>query len=204
MSVFFIGLDLGQVQDYTALTIIEKVYPPDEEHLYHLRHIERFPLHTSYPDVVNKVKEYLKSFQADDSVYLVIDSTGVGLGIMDMFIKENLYPVGITITGGTEINRDGDNYKVPKRDLVTCLQILFQTQRLKIAKGLRYVDTLVQELGNFKVKITTKGNDTYEAWREGQHDDLVLSVALASWYGENMQPSYMIVEEPLVEGVFEL
>jgi len=33
MSVFFIGLDLGQVQDYTALTIIEKVYPPDEEHL---------------------------------------------------------------------------------------------------------------------------------------------------------------------------
>jgi len=203
MSVFFIGLDLGQVQDYTALTIIEKIYPPDEEYLYHLRHIERFPLHTSYPDVVDKVKEYLKSFQADDSVYLVIDSTGVGLGIMDMFIKENLYPVGITITGGNEVNYDGYNYKVPKRDLVTCLQILFQTERLKIAKGLSYVDTLVQELGNFRVKITTKGNDTYEAWREGQHDDLVLSVALASWYGENMQEGFVIVEEPLVEGVFD-
>ncbi len=203
MSVFFIGLDLGQVQDYTALTIIEKIYPPDEEYLYHLRHIERFPLHTSYPDVVDKVKEYLQSFQTDDSVYLVIDSTGVGLGIMDMFIKEYLYPVGITITGGNEVNHDGTNYKVPKRDLVTCLQILFQSERLKIAKGLQYVDTLVQELGNFRVKITTKGNDTYEAWREGQHDDLVLSVALACWYGENMQEGFVIVEEPLVEGVFE-
>jgi hypothetical protein len=134
---------------------------------------------------------------------VVIDSTGVGLGIMDMFIKENLYPVGITITGGSEVNRDGDNYKVPKRDLVTCLQILFQTERLKIARELKYVDTLVQELGNFRVKITTKGNDTYEAWREGQHDDLVLSVALACWYGENNQPNFMIVEEPLEEGVFE-
>jgi len=204
MSVFFIGLDLGQVQDYTALTIIEKIYPPDEEYLYHLRHIERFPLHTSYPQIVDKVREYIQSFQPDDSVYLVIDSTGVGLGIMDMFIKEYLYPVGITITGGSEVNYDGYNYKVPKRDLVTCLQILFQTERLKIAKGLRYVDTLVQELGNFRVKITTKGNDTYEAWREGQHDDLVLSVALACWYGENMQPNFMIIQEPLEEGVFEL
>jgi len=61
MSEFIIGLDLGQVQDYTALTIIEKIYPPDEEYLYHLRHLERFPLHTSYPHIVDKVKEYLHS-----------------------------------------------------------------------------------------------------------------------------------------------
>ena len=65
------------------------------------------------------------------------------------------------------------------------------------------MDTLIQELSNFKVKITTKGNDTYEAWREGQHDDLVLSVALACWYGENTQDSFYIEYEPEIEGVFE-
>jgi hypothetical protein len=27
-------------------------------------------------------------------------------------------------------------------------------------------------------------HDFYEAWREGDHDDLVLSVALACWAGE--------------------
>jgi len=75
---------------------------------------------------------------------------------------------------------------------------------IKIAKGLRYVDTLVQELGNFKVKITKHGNDAYEAWREGQHDDLVLSVALACWYGENMPVSFCVEYEPEVEGVFEI
>ncbi len=34
------------------------------------------------------------------------------------------------------------------------------------------------------MKITLAGNDTYEAWREGDHDDLVLAAAMAAWYGE--------------------
>jgi hypothetical protein len=37
---------------------------------------------------------------------------------------------------------------------------------------------------NFRVKITTNANDTYEAWREGQHDDLVLGLSMACWYAE--------------------
>jgi len=35
------------------------------------------------------------------------------------------------------------------------------------------------------VKITAKAHDIYEPWREGIHDDLVLAVALACWYGQN-------------------
>lgn len=39
---------------------------------------------------------------------------------------------------------------------------------------------LVEEFLNFRVKINLNtGYDSYEAWREGIHDDLVLSVALA-------------------------
>lgn len=34
---------------------------------------------------------------------------------------------------------------------------------------------------SFQVKITDAGNDTYGAWRDGTHDDLVLAVALACW-----------------------
>ncbi len=43
---------------------------------------------------------------------------------------------------------------------------------------------LVEELQNFKLKITTAGNDTYEAWRESDHDDLVLAAAMAAWLCE--------------------
>jgi hypothetical protein len=38
---------------------------------------------------------------------------------------------------------------------------------------------------NFKVKIDPRSaHDSYSAWREEDHDDLVLSVALAAWWGE--------------------
>ena len=32
--------------------------------------------------------------------------------------------------------------------------------------------------------MSSAGNDTYEAWRESDHDDLVLAAAIACWYGE--------------------
>ena len=41
------------------------------------------------------------------------------------------------------------------------------------------------------MKITLAGNDTYEAWRESDHDDLVLAAALATWFGEKRSPSIL-------------
>jgi hypothetical protein len=46
---------------------------------------------------------------------------------------------------------------------------------------------LIKELQNFKVKITAAANEIFEAWREGEHDDLLLAVAIAAWMGERMQ-----------------
>lgn len=34
------------------------------------------------------------------------------------------------------------------------------------------------------MKISASGHDTYEAWREGIHDDTVLATAIAIWYAE--------------------
>jgi hypothetical protein len=44
------------------------------------------------------------------------------------------------------------------------------------------------------VKITPALNETFEAWRERDHDDLVLSVGLASWLAENV-PGAMTDEQ---------
>jgi hypothetical protein len=47
---------------------------------------------------------------------------------------------------------------------------------------------LQAELSNFRVTVNaTTGHDSYGAgpagsWRDGEHDDLVLSCALACWY----------------------
>ena len=74
---------------------------------------------------------------------------------------------------------------LPKRDLASAPLVLMQNKQLKIAEGLQLADTLKRELLNFKVKINiSTAHDSYEAWREGDHDDLVLAVAMACWCGE--------------------
>lgn len=187
MYKFFLGLDLGQAQDYTALAVVErKVFcyeaKPDE---YHIRHLERPKLGIPYPAIVERVQNLLKSDQLWGRTALVVDKTGVGAPVVDMFRKAGLRPVAITITGGNSVAPGDGGYHVPKRDLVTALQVLFQTGRLKVAAELADARLLVEELLNFKVKINVKtAHDSYEAWREGIHDDLVLAAALACWYGE--------------------
>jgi hypothetical protein len=55
--------------------------------------------------------------------------------------------------------------------------------RPRIAGGVQ-TDRLVRELQNFRVKLTVAAHETFGAWREGDHDDLVLAVALACWLAE--------------------
>ena len=83
---------------------------------------------------------------------------------------------------------------------------MLQNGQLKIAEGLSLRETLVKELLNFRVKINiATAHDSYEAWREGDHDDLVLSVALACWAGERYmtkaesvsRPGHIVSEVPI-------
>ncbi len=185
MSDFILGLDLGQAQDYTALGILERNGSSKKDRKYQLRHLERLPLGTTYPAVVTHVKELMAKDPLRGRVLLVVDATGVGLPVIDLLKQEGLRPIGITITGGTEATSVRGGYHVPKRDLVINLQVLFQSERLKAAESLPLARTFVNELLGFKVKINTRGHDSYEAWREGVHDDLVLAVSLAAWYGQH-------------------
>jgi len=150
-----------------------------------LRHLERLPLGTTYPAVVTHVKKLMEKDPLRGRVLLVVYSTGVGLPVIDLLNQEGLRPIGITITGGIEVTGSGGGYHVPKRDLVINLQVLFQSGRLKVAESLPDAQTFIQELLSFKVKITESAHDTYGVWREGVHDDLVLAVALAVWYGQH-------------------
>jgi len=47
---------------------------------------------------------------------------------------------------------------------------------------------LAREMAEMRVKITPSGNEQYGAWREGEHDDLVLAVALACWGARKAYP----------------
>ncbi len=196
---YYFGLDLGQSQDYSALSIIERTNErkPDVKYIkgyepvpydpakaiYHLGYLERFALGTSYTTVVEKVSALMNREPFKDRSSLVIDTTGVGDAIFDMFVTTSLKPIGIFFTGGNVVGRSKKFYTVPKRDLVFALLALFETERLKIAAGLQHSKTLASELLNFRIKIGAKtGHDSYEHWREKDHDDLLFATAVVAWY----------------------
>lgn len=182
---FYCGLDLAQVSDYTASVLVERIAAPEPEPVrYHVRGIHRFPRGTLYPTIVDAMQERLAPLGS--AAVLVLDGTGVGRGVVDMFqvSRRQACPVvPVMITAGVRATLEKGYWHVPKRDLVGVIQVLLQTARLKIADVPERA-TLLGELQTFEVKITPAANATYGAWREGTHDDLVLALALALWHAE--------------------
>jgi len=200
---FYVGLDLGQSNDYTALAVVEKTKAGETGDAsfatdLHLRHLERYPLRTPYPEMVARVaalvedpqlrSTHLDSFLGRrilEEPELLVDATGVGRPVMDLFKERGLRYKAITITGGNKVTGIAGDYGVPKRDLIGALEVPFHSGRLKVAAGLRLWETLRTELQTFRRKVSlTTGMDTYEHWRESDHDDLVLAAALACWGAE--------------------
>ncbi len=193
-SRWIISADLGQTNDYTAITMIQ--IPPmsvdprtgDVAYELHVRHMERLALGTPYPEQVRHIGRLCRhpkiTMAHKQNPALVVDATGVGRPICDLFREAGLNPCAITITGGKVITKDTNQfgYNVPKRDLITNLLRMLQTKKLKVARNLPTARLLIQELLTLKLKITAKGNDTYEHWRQSDKDDLALSLAIGVWF----------------------
>ena len=172
-SEFIAGVDLGQAQDPTALAVIEADAPRLD-----LRHLERLPLGTPYPSVIEHVSELMQALPPRST--LVVDAGGPGRPVVDAMRAADLQPVAVSITSGKRSRRANGMVYVPKRELVRGLVTAFENGRFKIAKGLLLADAFMDELRAFQVRLTAKGHDTYAA-RSGEHDDLVIAAALAAW-----------------------
>jgi hypothetical protein len=204
---YFVGLDLGRQIDPSALAVLRWHAPPRPRPVhgapppapppapvYEVPALKRWPLGTPYRQIVAEVARFLKTPPlADHCPLLVLDRTGVGEAVAEM-CEEQLRAegvrggfVGVTITAGAAVSQDlatPARWKVAKKQLASVLQVLLGNRRLRVAESLPEALTLKRELGTFTVKITEALNETYEAWRENDHDDLVLAVGLAAWAAE--------------------
>src|SRR5258708_19783274 len=94
---YLIGLDLGQSRDYSALAIVQRVWNPVADGMgrlvshYALRHLQRWPLHTSYPAVVADLAGLVRTPPLSWPV-LVVDQTGVGQAVVDSLPHAPLAP----------------------------------------------------------------------------------------------------------------
>jgi hypothetical protein len=179
-SIFYVGLDLGQARDPSAIALIERCGDPP---LYSILQVKRFPLGTRYPEIVSRVAFGLQNHRIQPN-RLAIDFTGVGRAVADVFRENGVPFLPITLHGGKAVSSSGGSYNVPKRDLVTRVSVLLEQERLKISPQMKEAQTLREELSAFSVRISQSGHDQYGAFGENEHDDLVIAVALAVWTGE--------------------
>jgi hypothetical protein len=150
--------------------------------LYRLHHLERLPLRTPYPGQVARVK-YLKSRLPRDAT-LVIDDGG-SRGVGDMFVDAGLDPVRVSIVHGLDVHWKDRHVTVPKATLVSMLVARLHSGELTVHESLKDWPVLKRELLNFRPETTRTGIETWNA-RSGEHDDCVLSLAMAIWYlGDN-------------------
>jgi hypothetical protein len=192
---FVLGLDLGQAQDPTALAIIQCTKEPDARpqqrfpsadevpwrQRLSLRHLERMPLNMGYVDQAKSVVRTMFTAPLTQAGTLVVDATGVGRPVVDLFRKQGLRPIAVSITAGEGWSGAGYDYRVSKLLLVSRLQALLHAGELKIAADMPETPALISELQDFRATYTEAGNATFGA-RVGRHDDLVLATAIASWY----------------------
>lgn len=181
-----VAVDLAQTHDFTAIAIIDALKQEGYRPTHHVRHLERLPRGTSYIDQVQRLKALV---EASEASRLVVDQTGVGRPVVDMLRQAGLRPEAVTITAGDNASKDGWQHRVPKRHLVSCLQIALQAGRLKVAPGLKEAQRWADELLAFQVEISASGHDTYgnDSSRSG-HDDLVIATALGVWWAEVGRP----------------
>jgi hypothetical protein len=192
--MFYLGLDLGQRHDPTAIAVVQRVdltraWQGTAFHSVRVRHLERVPLGTPYPGVVTRVREILRHGELARNCAVAVDATGVGAPVVDMLRAARLGCdiSAVTITGGEREHHTGTLWSVPKRDLLAVVRVLLERGELKFARGLEELGALVRELTDVRSTTAANGRVRLGADGCGEHDDLVIALALACWRAKRGQ-----------------
>jgi hypothetical protein len=172
-GVFYVGLDVGQRRDPTAIAVVER-----RKGRLMVRHLERVALGTPYPRVVGRVRRLMRSEALRGRCAVVVDATGVGAAVVDWLraSRPGCEVTAVTITGGKRESWKAPVWNVPKRVLIGGLCASLERGELRIARRMREAGALMRELGDVRMRAGRIGADGY-----GEHDDLAIALALACW-----------------------
>lgn len=168
---FQLGVDLGKSNDWTVITpvdLTERVQgwgdPPD---VFRVGMPERF----NRIDWDIQKARIKAAWGLYNKASVKLDATGLGSPIADDLKKEIKPFEGITFT------------EKQRRDLLVNLQLQLAQDKVKIPD----FDQLINELEAFSYEVKPNGRVSIEV-PEGQHDDCVMSLALALWDAKKIRP----------------
>jgi hypothetical protein len=180
----FLGLDLGQRMDRSAVALVRPTEITDGVDWarfearrfprYDVEYLSRLRAGASYASVVERVRELTRRPELNGHCTVVVDATGVGMPVVEMLRATDLTArvVPVMITGGATAHRDQGIWFVPRRDLMVNLRGILERKELRIAAGSREGGHLIEELAN--VRWDSRAHSAV-------HDDLAFALALACW-----------------------
>ena len=162
---YVMGVDLAKVQDYTVITVYDR---ETNAQVYQ----DRFQT-LEWPFQKKRIKSISDMY---NRAIVRLDATGLGDPIADDLARSGVPIEPFKLTNET------------KKEIIEKLSIYIEQKRIRI---LPITDTLL-EFDNFSYEIGPSGRVFYQA-REGYHDDIVISHALAVW---DLQP---LIIKPKIE-----
>jgi len=187
----YVGVDVGQKVDPTAVAVVEvgALEAGDDTRRvarYIVRHVERLALGTPYPDVARRVVEVLEGVKGRGAYVssVFVDATGVGQPVVDLLAEAASADTFVScyFTHGDKLTKaDAPPWyrTVGKAWLVSRLQVLLQQGRLQFPASLTERDALVRELLDYEIRVGEDADLRAGAFKVGAHDDLVTAVGLA-------------------------
>ena len=186
--MYYLGVDLGQKQDPTALALVRRIeyrdpYGGPQFDGLGVVGLERVQLGTPYPVVVERIRRLTMRMDLITRVKVVVDATGGGAPVVEAMRQAGMGAeiTAVTITGGDKESHKGLDYHVPKQDLMMGLQMALEKEELKISRKVGEAGALVKELVNMRAQTGVRGRVRVGADAFGEHDDLVMALALAAW-----------------------
>lgn len=179
-----IGIKPGRGRDPTGLAVVESEFRPAGRRRvdhYLVRHLERLPMGTQYPDVARRLAEILEALQerGESWPFVYVDATGLGEPVIDL-IEDAVRRCRVRtvyFTHGDRCREEDRVIHLGKAYLVTRLETLLQTGQLHLPRT-REAEELARDLLEYDLQIPEDANERYGAFRVGRHDDLITALGL--------------------------
>ena len=154
-KAYYIGLDLARVEDYTVLTVVNY----DREVVF----VDRF----NRIDWTLQIQRIHALQERYNYAPIVCDTTGVGDPIYEALLRVGCSVSKYTLT------------QASKAALIDNLAILLEQHKVTLPRP-TVCPEMIDELESYQYSVSDSGNAKANApW--GQHDDCVISLALAVW-----------------------
>jgi hypothetical protein len=150
---YIMGVDLAKLKDYTVLTVMDA----NTKHVVYHERFNKISWEAQYHKIIQVARQY--------RALAVMDSTGIGDPIVETIQAAGIPVEPYKISGTTA-----------KQQLIEKLKISIEQQKISFPD----IPVLRRELQSYEYKLSESGAIKYSA-PVGQHDDCVISLALANW-----------------------